>query len=87
MLPNLSIPGHPADPVVAYKHLLASSPISSSNQPLLIFTSWSGMVSVTVTMLVQALCVMLQELELDSTLYFIHSLGRCGATAAYKSEG
>ena len=85
MLPIPSIPGNPADPVGAYKHLLALSLTTSSNQPLLTFTSHSGMVTVTVWMLANACCVMLQELGLDSTLYSLHSLKRGWATVAYRA--
>ena len=59
VLPIPSIPGHPAEPVWSYKHLLPSPSTTSSNQPLLTFTSHSGMVTVIVRMLAQALCVML----------------------------
>ena len=79
-----SIPDHLADPVGDYKHLLALSTTTSSNQPLLTFNSSSGMVMVTVHMLVQALNVMCQELGVDSSLYSLHSLGRGGASATYR---
>ena len=86
VLPIPSIPGHPADPVGAYKHRwLRHRPPPPTNLDLLTFTSHSGMVTVTVRMLAQSLCVMLQELGLDSTLYSLHSVRSGGATAAYIS--
>ena len=84
VLPIPSIPGHPADLVGAYKHLLTSSPTTSSIQSLLTFTYDSGMVTETVRILAQALHVMLPELDLDSTRYSLHSLRRGGATLAYR---
>ena len=76
MLPIPTIPDHPTDLMEAYKHRLVSSPITSSNQPLLTFMTNSGTVTVTVKMLAQALHVMLQELGMDSSLYSFHSLKR-----------
>ena len=63
---------HPAEPLTAYRELLIASLTDSPNQPLLIVTKGT-VIPVTVSMLVRALAVMIQSLELYMVLYSLHS--------------
>ena len=78
-----AIPHHVADPVAAYHAILQFSPTSSPNQVLLTIHSGSKQTIVTVKMLAKALKIMLKAIDLDSSLYYLRSLRRRGATAAY----
>ena len=86
MLPISSVPGHPANPVAAYKQLLAASPTRSANQQLLLTFNKKGQIhTVTVTMLARALRLMLSAMGLDTVLHSLHRLWRRGATVAYRA--
>ena len=81
MTPVLPIPQIPhclAEPVAAFTEILLASPTTFLNQSLLTFTTKTGITTVTVNMLSQALSIMLQALKLDNTLYSLHSLRRGG---------
>ena len=69
--------GHPTDPVQAYRDLLGASPTTHPNQPL-IFTSGCTRTVVTIPMLVSALNILLEALQLDTKLYLLNSLRRGG---------
>ena len=83
VIPIPSIQGHPADPVKAYLDLLAASPTSHPNQPLLTITSGGTTMIVTMPTLVKAFSILLEALRLDTCLYSLHSLRWGGVTAAY----
>ena len=82
VLPIPAIPSHPADLVATYKQLLRVSPTSSPNQPLLTIFMRHRQQVVTVKMISNALSLVLDASSLDSSLYSLHSLRRCGATSA-----
>ena len=85
--PLVAIPqlqGQATDPLAAYKDLLAVSPTTKNNQPLLTMVSKGKTVAVTSGALGRALRIMVAELGYDTKLYSLHSLRRGGATAAYR---
>ena len=85
--PAISIPhvqGHTVNPVHAYKDLLSVSLTTHTNQPLLTITLGGTRITVAIPMLVTGLKVLLQTLDLNPSLYSLHSLRRSGATAAYQ---
>ena len=84
VLPITAVPGHPADPVDAFHQLIASSPSSSPDHPLLSYQHGRKLVIVTILMLASALATMIQALDLDTVLYSLHSLHWGGATSAYR---
>ena len=51
VLPVPEVPGHPADPVVAYRLLLAASPTMTPHQPFLTYQHRGRRTMVTVTRL------------------------------------
>ena len=67
--------GHPANPVQAYRDLLATSPTTHPEQPLLTFNSGRAKMVVTLPMLVNSLNIFLEALQMDTVLYSLHSLG------------
>ena len=85
MLPIPTVPHLPVDPVTTYKTLLVASPTTSPNQPLLTVTKGRTQSVVTITMLSQALKVLLEALHMDSSLFSLHRLRRGGATTAYRA--
>ena len=84
VLPIPAIHSHPANPVVTYSHLIASSLTTSPNHPLLNISEGQNywVVIVMVMMLSSALNLMLDALLLDASLYSLHSICRGQATAA-----
>ena len=74
VIPIPSVLGHPADPVAAYLDLLAASPTSHLNQPLLTMTSGGTATVVTIPTLVKAFNILLKPLRLDTGFYSLHSL-------------
>jgi hypothetical protein len=84
VLPVPEIPGHPTDPIAAYKAVLKDFPTKHPNQPLLGYHYQGTPVTVTVRLLSTALGQMLTALGLDPSLYSLHSFRRGGATAAYQ---
>ena len=84
VLPLPVLPGHPADPVAAFHHLLATSPSTSPDHPLLSFNHGGHLVVVTIPMLASAFSAMIGALDLDPGLYSLHSLCRGGATTAHR---
>ena len=85
LLHILSMSGHPAGPVAAYKQLLQASFTKAANQPSLTFVKKGQVQTVIVNMLARALRLMLQELGLDMGLYSLHSLCRGGTVALYRA--
>ena len=81
LIPNVQ--WHPSDHVKAYLDLLAASPTSHPNQPLLTITSVGTTMIVTIPTLVKTFSIFLKALHLDTGLYSLHSLQQGGATAAY----
>ena len=61
----LDVAGHAANPMVAYKDLLAASPTTSPNQPLLTVNRKGKMTVITVDMLSRAPRVMLDALGME----------------------
>ena len=76
--------GHPVDPVKAYLDLLAASPTTYPNQPLLTFSDGGTTTVMTIPMLARAFNILLEALPLDPGHYTLHSLIWGSATAAYK---
>ena len=77
-MPVVLIPevmGHQADPVAAYRDLLAS-PTTPPNQPLLTVTIRGKQAEVTVDMFTRALKVVLDAFGVDTSLYSPHSMRR-----------
>ena len=74
VIPILEVNGHPADLVAAYAELLAASPTSHPNQPLLTIGSGRARKVVTIPMLVSGFRIMLDALNLETALYSLHSL-------------
>ena len=62
VIPIPRVQEHPADPTQAYLDLLAASPITHPNQPLLAITSGSNRTVVTILMLVTASTILLYRL-------------------------
>ena len=87
LLPIPAVHGHSSDLVAAYHDLHAASPNTPPNQPLLTINQGGSCTTVTTCLfiLAKALKVMIQELELENTLYSLHSLMRGGATSAYRN--
>ena len=84
VIPIAHVMGHPADPVQAYQDLLAASPTTHPNQPLLTFNSGGSRMAVIIPMLVSSLNILLEALLMDTSLYSLHILHKGGATAAYR---
>ena len=80
-----SLHSHPADPVAAYTELMAASPTTSPNQPILTMPGRHTYWVVTVSMLSADLNILLDALSLDASLYSLHSLRRGDATTAYSA--
>ena len=83
-LPEL--PGHPADPVAAFKQLTRLSPARSPEHPLLTFHRHDRPVTVTIAHLAKALTDLLAVIGRPVHEYSLHSLRRGGCTAAYKNN-
>ena len=81
VLPIPELPEHPTDPVAAYLLLLAASPTTSADQPLLTYLHWGCCTMVTIPILSQALATLPQGLLYDTSLFSLHSLCRGGATS------
>ena len=84
VLPIPEVPGHPADVVAAYRLLLASSPTTSVDQPLLIYLHRGHCTMVTVAILSRTLSALLHALSFNAGLFSLHSLCKRGAMAAYR---
>ena len=82
---HLSIPYPPSrtTQLTLWGLTMTSSPTTSSNPPLLTFSTKSGTTTITVKMSL-ALRKMLQALKLNYKHYFLHNLRRGRATAAYR---
>ena len=78
------VPGHPTEPVMAYRLLLTASAITSPDQHLLTYLHQGHRTTVTVPILFQALAALLHDLRYDAGLLSLHSLHSRGATAAYR---
>ena len=76
--------GHPSDPIKAYLDLMAASPTTHPNQPLLIIPTGGTTTVVTIPTLAIAFNILLEALHLDPGLYSLHSPRRNGAMAAYR---
>ena len=74
VLPIPMVPGHPADPMDAFHHLIASSTSSSPDHPLLSFLDGPKLVSMPILKLAAALANIVQVLGLDPALYTPNSL-------------
>ena len=86
IIPIPHVPGSPVDPVAAYRDLLRAQPTIHPNQPLLSLPNSKGkIITVTTRHLAVALKELISALDLDSSLYSLHSLRRGGASAAYQA--
>ena len=65
---------HLSDHLATYRELLATSPITYPNQPLLTMGAAKDLTTVTVSKLVQGLKIMLGALNMDAKLCSLHSL-------------
>ena len=84
VFPIPAVPGHPADPVVAFHHLISASPSSSPDHLLLSYQHGGHQVVVTIPMLASAFSSMVGVLDLNPTLGSLHSLRRGGAIGAHR---
>ena len=84
VLPIPQVKHHLVDPVAAFGDLLASSPTTYPDRSLLTIRATKGPIIVTVAMLAQGLKIMLEALEMNPKLCFLHSMRRGGATAPYR---
>ena len=83
--PVLPIPeGHPADPVAVYADLLTALFSAHPNRPLLAMSLDKTRTVITISMLVNALRIVLDALHLDTSLYLLYILQRSHATSAYQ---
>ena len=76
---------HSADSVTACIDLLVASLTTHPNQPLLPIGSGRAWTVVTIFMPVNALRIMWETLQLDTTLYSLQSLRRGDAISAYQA--
>ena len=68
VLPIREVPGHPRDPVAAYRLLITTSHTTSADQPLLTYLQLGRCTKVTVPILSQALATLLYDLGYDAGL-------------------
>ena len=78
VLPILEVLGHPTDPVMAYRLLLAASPTKSPDQSLLTYLHRGCHTTVMVPIPFQALATLLHDLSYDAGLFSLYSLSRGG---------
>ena len=69
--------------VKAYLDLLAASPTTHPNHPLLAISARGNTTVVTIPMLARVFSILLEALHLDPGFYPLHNLRRGNATAAY----
>lgn len=81
-VPLPAIPGHPLDPVRAYRNMLACAPTPRRQAPLLFYPSGR---LVTTRHLQTALRAILTALGFPAQLYSLHSLRRGGATTSVRA--
>ena len=84
VIPIPQVRRHPAKPVQAYQDLLVASATTNANKPLRTFTSGCTRTVVTIPMLVSALNILLEALQMDTELYSLHSLSRGSTMALYQ---
>ena len=84
VIPIQRVHEHPMDPVKAYLNLLAASPTTRPNQPILTISVRGTTMVVTISMLPRAFNILLEALHLDPGLYSLHSLRRGSGMAAYR---
>ena len=87
LIPLPEIPSSNLCPVRAYKQMIKLLPTTSPDQPLLVLPTPDTLqryMPVTIRWLADMLDICLQELNLDSNLYSLHSLRRGGATASFR---